>query len=101
MSTASERNLRAQIAAHASWAHTPDRTARTAPARRALAARFEHEVDPDGLLPAAERAKRAENARKAYYARLALTSAVARRRVRELSADAAAADAELAADDTA
>ncbi len=40
--------------------------------------RFEREVDPDGVLPAQERAKRAESARKAYFAKLALRSSQAR-----------------------
>ncbi|OCB20818.1 hypothetical protein A5674_04165 [Mycobacterium malmoense] len=42
-------------------------------------AKFEHEVDPDGQLSPTERAKRAEFARRAYYTRLALKSAQARR----------------------
>jgi hypothetical protein len=79
-STASERRLRAAIASHASWAKTTDRAARTAAARRAFNDRFEREVDPDGVLSAAERTKRASNARKAYDARLALKSAQSRRR---------------------
>lgn len=49
-------------------------------ARRGFNARFEKEVDPDGLLPDTERARRADMARKAYFARLALKSADARRR---------------------
>ncbi len=77
--TPAERSLRGQIAAHESWAHTESRSARTAPARKAALDRFEREVDPEGVLPPAERAKRAENARKAYFARLALKSAQARR----------------------
>lgn len=76
----SEKSLRGQIAAHESWARTPDRPARTANARKAALDRFELEVDPNGELTPAERAKRAENARKAYFARLALKSAQARRR---------------------
>lgn len=79
MSPQSERSLIAQLAAHESWAKTPDRTARTANARRALEEKFEREVDPERLLSPTERAKRVENARKAYYARLALKSAQARR----------------------
>lgn len=75
-----ERTLVARIAAHASWSQTTDPTARTAPARKAADARFEREVDPDGILPVAERARRAESARKAYFTRLALKSAQARRR---------------------
>lgn len=75
----STRSQVARIAAHESWANTPDRAARTAPARAALSAKFEHEVDPAGQLTPAERAQRAESARKAYYARLALKSAQVRR----------------------
>jgi hypothetical protein len=78
--TPAERSLRSQIAAHESWAHTPDRTARTANARKAMLDKFERRVDPDGKLTPAERAKRAEHARKAYFKRLALKSAQVRRR---------------------
>lgn len=78
--TPSERALRAQIAAHESWALTDDRSARTANARRAMLDKFEHQVDPELKLSPAERAKRAEHARKAYFKRLALKSAQARRR---------------------
>jgi hypothetical protein len=77
--SSSDRSLRASIAAHESWAKTADPTARTAPARTAFLDRFEREVDPDGELPPAERARRAEHARKAYFQRLALKSARARR----------------------
>jgi len=90
-----ERRLAAQIAAHESWAHTPDRAARTAPARAALDAKFENQVDPDGILAPDERAKRAAHARRAHYQRLALKSAKARRQSRELSAVARSADVEL------
>lgn len=78
--TPTERKLRAQLAAHTSWANTTDRTARTAAGRQALAEKFEREVDPDGTLDPIERARRAESARKAHFARLALLSAQARRR---------------------
>ena len=43
-------------------------------------ARFEKEVDPDGVLAPEERARRADQAKKAYFARLALLSAQKRRR---------------------
>lgn len=76
----SDRTQIAKLAAHTSWALTEDRAARTAPARQALLERFEDEVDPDRKLPADERARRAESARKAYYQRLALKSAQARRK---------------------
>jgi hypothetical protein len=72
--------MRAKIAAHKRWAHTEDRTAATAAARRGLLDKFERQVDPEGTLLPAERAKRAESARKEHYARMALKSARARRR---------------------
>ncbi len=75
-----DRFLIARLAAHESWAKTADARARTAPARRAVLDRFERLVDPDGVLSAAERARRAGHARKAYFARLALRSAQARRK---------------------
>ncbi|MDP9393843.1 MAG: hypothetical protein M3Q27_06080 [Actinomycetota bacterium] len=73
-------SLRAQIAAHESWARTTDRAARTAPARAEFDRRFERQVDPDGVLEPAERARRAGHARKAFFARLTLKSAQARSR---------------------
>lgn len=84
----SERALRAQIAAHESWAKTPDRAARTAKARAAALERFERQVDPNGELTPQERAVRAEHARKAYFKRLAFKSARARRRNAESGAAA-------------
>jgi hypothetical protein len=77
--TPSERVLRARVAAHTSWANTPDRSARTVAARRGLELRFEREVDPDGVLPQEERSRRADSARRAHYSRMALASARARR----------------------
>lgn len=79
MSQDSDRFLAASIAANTRWAHETDRTAATSPARAAFEARFEDEVDPERVLPAAERARRAANAKKAYFHRLALKSAQARR----------------------
>lgn len=69
---AEERRLVASIAAHTSWANTEDRTARTAPARAALDAKFLTEAGGDPT--------RAENLRRAYFQRLALKSAQARRK---------------------
>ncbi|WP_197067915.1 hypothetical protein [Actinomyces polynesiensis] len=57
--------------------------------------KFEREVDPDGTLDQAERAIRAEHLRKAYFQRLALKSARARRRAREAADDAETAEREL------
>jgi len=78
--SASERSLRARLAAHQSWANTSSPSERTSSARAAFDRRFENEVDPDHTLPADERARRAASARRAYFARLALASAKARRR---------------------
>ncbi|HET9255759.1 MAG TPA: hypothetical protein VFO16_11215 [Pseudonocardiaceae bacterium] len=41
-------------------------------------ARFEREADPDGVLEPAERARRAQAARRAHMQRLALASSKAR-----------------------
>lgn len=77
-----EVSLRARIASYTRWAGTGDRAAATAPARAAFESRFERLIDPEGKLPANERALRAEAARKAHFARLALASVKARRRKR-------------------
>lgn len=73
-----QRSLRARMAAHALHARRDGREI-TAPARAAFLARFEDQVDPDRLLSAEERARRAEHARKAHFTRLALRSAQSRR----------------------
>lgn len=77
--TAADRSSRAKIAAHARWA-VADRRAVSEAARDRQMRRFETEVDPEGRLPPAERARRADHARKAYMQRLALRSARARRK---------------------
>lgn len=94
MLTPTERSLRSQIAAHDSWAKTENRTDRTAPARKAFDDRFEREVDPDGVLTEAERARRAEHARKAHFKRLALKSAKSRRCAKEARTQAEQFDRE-------
>lgn len=75
-----ERRLHAKALADLSWAVTPDRAARTAKARVAFENRFLEKADPEGVLPEAERARRAASLRKAYYANLAVQSLQARRR---------------------
>ena len=77
--TPEQRSIRARIAAHTLHARV-DPAEHTAPARKAFLDRFEAEVDPAGVLPEAERRRRAEHAKKAHFARLALKSAQARRR---------------------
>lgn len=81
-----DRVLIARIAAAERWARTADRVAATEPARRGLRARFEREVDPDGVLTIAERARRADALFAAHMLRLSRASAVARRSQR-VSAD--------------
>lgn len=58
----------------------------TKPARQAFLSRFEREVDPGGILPPDERAKRAEHARQVYMRHLAYRSSRARSRRREEAA---------------
>jgi hypothetical protein len=74
------RVLRSRLASHTRWAKCEDRTAATQPARDAFRNRWLDQVDPDRVLPAAERAKRADNAMKAHMTRMALNSAKARAR---------------------
>ena len=76
--TPSERVLAGRIGAYVVHSRYDSREL-TAAARAAFRDKFQREVDPDGTLPPAERALRAEMARKAHYARLALKSAQARR----------------------
>lgn len=83
----SERSLRSQIAAHVSWANTTNRADRTAAARKAMLDKFLAEADGDPI--------RAEHLRKAHFKRLALKSAQSRRKAKEATAAALAADAEL------
>ncbi len=52
----------------------------TEPGRKAFLERFEREVDPEGVLPPAERQRRAGHLKKAYFTKLALASSRARRR---------------------
>ncbi|MEX0698902.1 MAG: hypothetical protein WD354_04135 [Acidimicrobiia bacterium] len=75
--TPQQRSLRGRLAAHTLHSKV-DSTAHTEAARNAFMARFERQVDPDGVLDPAERSRRAEQAKKAYFAGLALKSARAR-----------------------
>lgn len=76
-----EASLRGRIGAF-SLHSTHDPRITTRAARQAFMRRFENAVDPDRLLPEGERQRRAECARRLYFARLALKSAKARRRRR-------------------
>lgn len=56
-------------------------------AHRGFRAKFEALVDPTGILPPAERAARAERARRAYMLSLAARSAAVRRNRKAPAAD--------------
>ncbi len=73
-----ELTLRASIAGHTAHAKH-DSHLLTAPARAAFLNKFLDQVDPERILPEEERNRRAEHARKAYFSKLALQSARARR----------------------
>lgn len=62
----------------------------TQAARSAFLARFEREVDPEGVLPLKERLRRAEAARKLHMARLAYLRDKKRAALRAEQAKAAA-----------
>jgi hypothetical protein len=78
--TPAERSLRGRLAAHSLHSKVADPSAHTERARAAFNDRFEREADPGGVLSPAERSRRAEHLRKAYFTRLALRSAQARRK---------------------
>ena len=75
----SSHALRGRIGAFALHAKYDSREI-TAPARAKFLQRFLDEVDPERVLPEAERNRRADFARKRYFARLALRSAQVRAR---------------------
>lgn len=77
--TPAQRTLRASIAAHVKHSQSDSRES-TRAARETFLAHFEDEVDPDRLLPEAERLRRAMHARAAYFKRLAFASAKARKK---------------------
>jgi hypothetical protein len=64
--------------------------AATAPCLRAIQEKFAREVDPAGLLSPSERAKRAENLRKAHLAPIRLKASRQTQRRREAAAVLAA-----------
>lgn len=68
--TSSQRSQRARIAARARWAQQ-DPAQGTQAARTAFLDRFLRQVDPEGVLPEAERLRRAESAKREHFQRLA------------------------------
>ena len=79
MVSPTERSLAGRIGAFSLHAQR-DAHETTKAGRAAFLARFEREVDPEGVLPENERLRRAACARQAYFARLALKSAKVRRK---------------------
>ena len=75
------RSAAARIAAHESWARTPDRTARAMPGARGLDAKFTREARERLGPNASEKAvaEAADSARKAHFGRLAAAGVAARR----------------------
>lgn len=81
--TPEERTLRARLAAHTKWARCTDASEATSRARANGPGSIEYwlkKVDPDGELPEKERLRRAQSAKKAFYARIQYQSAHARRK---------------------
>lgn len=78
--TPAQRTLRAKLGAHASWAQTTNRTARTEAARKAAKNRFRRLADPEGVLPAEVVDQRAAALEREHYTRMAYLSAKSRRR---------------------
>lgn len=76
--TPAQRAMRMSAAAHQSWANTADRSARARRGYDGLVAKFEREIDPDGTLPPAERAKRVKSRLKRHYAEIQRKSSIAR-----------------------
>lgn len=81
--TPAQRAMHARLASRTSWAKTSDREQRTRPARTAFLARFEKQVDPDGVLPEIERAERAHQAFLAHMETMRLKSSLSRARRRQ------------------
>ncbi len=77
--TPAQRTLRARLAAHCLHGQRDSREI-TSAARRAFLGKFEQEVDPEGVLPPAERARRAQHLLKAHMVGLALARATKRAR---------------------
>lgn len=87
MLSPTERTLRARAAAHA--LHARGGTS-TSAGTAAFMARFDREVDPEGQLDPAERARRADHARKSYMSKLALKASRSRSRPTQKNASTVA-----------
>ena len=87
--------LRGRIGAHIAHSRNDPR-AMTSAARGAFLSSFERQADPDGILPVAERMRRAEHLKRAHFLRMALKSAATRkaRAGRRLASKSGAAQAD-------
>lgn len=94
------RKIQARSAAHTLHSKY-DSHELTAPARAAFVARFERQVDPEGVLPAAERQRRAQHALKAHMIALSYRALKRRRQHRaeatDVSSGGASGDGETTA----
>lgn len=70
--TPAQRRDRSRLAAATRWAKPDSRQRQSEAARAAWYRKFEEQVDPEGTLAPAERAKLAKSAATAYMARLRL-----------------------------
>jgi hypothetical protein len=73
--TPEQRRLRAQVAANARWSRYMAREDQSAAARSAINARLERQVDPEGQLDPAERARLVRAAARRLSAELNLAKA--------------------------
>lgn len=81
MATPAERSSAARIAANTSWARTPDRSERTAPARAASPVTYGYWVNrltEEGVIREKDIPAAAENAYRAYMAQLSKKAKAAR-----------------------
>jgi hypothetical protein len=96
------RSLQNRAAIATRWSRLPagERTKQTQPARDGILARLANQIDPDGKLDPAERAKLAEEARRAHLLTIAakgVSARAANREARARFARAVVAAAKLAA----
>lgn len=76
--TPAQRSMAGYIAAKTRWSQTPDRTEQAKRLADGFLAKFERQVDPNGVLAPEVRTKLAIDARAAHMRRLALASSKSR-----------------------
>lgn len=88
--TPEQKSAQARQAAHASWARTPNRSSRTAPAHEGLEAYICRKYGVSENARGPERAKQIASARRAYFQALAARSVKKRAERRAQAAGEAA-----------